>query len=212
MSAQPVTPSLTERVYRALRRDILSGALKPGDPIPVRLLARRYRASRTPIREALIRLAQEGFANIHPRRGVFATGVSLKELHEVFQVREMLEGFAARLACQNPDKQALDAFEEELGLARKSGRYQDLMAVGLKIHEWIGGASNNATLAGILETLHGHMTRIFAIFVANQTVAQEAYGQYQEIIDAIRDGKPDEAERAMQRHIALCREHLLRSV
>ncbi len=184
----------------------------PGDSIPVRQLAKRLRASRTPLREALIRLAHEGFVSIHSRQGVFVTGVSLRELHEIFQMREVLEGLAARLACQNPDKEALDALEEELALARESGKYQDLVSVGLKIHGWIAGAAKNATLAGIMSILHGHMTRIFAIFATNQTVAQEAYGQYQAIIEAVRNNKPDEAEQARRHHIASAKEQLLKSV
>lgn len=204
--------TVTERIYRALRRDILSGVLKPGDSVPVRQLGKRLRASRTPLREALIRLAHEGFVSIHSRQGVFVTGVSLRELHEIFQVREVLEGLATRLACQNPDKAALDQFEEELTRARHTGRYQDLVAVGLKIHEWVARAANNGTLAGIVSLLHGHMTRIFAIFATNLTAAQEATAQYQAIIDAIRDNKPDEAERAMRDHIASAKEQLLKSI
>lgn len=208
-----MSPStVTERIYRALRRDILAGVLKPGDSVPVRQLGKRLRASRTPLREALIRLAHEGFVSIHSRQGVFVAGVSLRELHEIFQVREVLEGFAARLACQSPDKEALDQFEEDLARARQTGQYQDLVTAGLKIHEWVARAGNNATLASIMSLLHGHMTRIFAIFATNVSVAQEASLQYQAVIDAIRDNKPDEAERAMREHIASAKEQLLKSI
>src|SRR5512132_3729195 len=133
--------SVTDRIYRALRRDILSGALKPGDTVSVRDLARRFRGSRTPAREALIRLSHDRLVTIHPRRGAFVTGISLRELHQVFQVRELLEGLAARLACQNPDKSVLDALEDELRVARASGKYHDLATIGMKIHEWVSTAA-----------------------------------------------------------------------
>jgi DNA-binding GntR family transcriptional regulator len=204
--------SITDRIYRALRREILAGVLKPGDSVSVRELARRFRGSRTPIREALIRLSHDRFVTIHPRRGAFVTGISIRQLHEVFQVRELLEGLAARLACQNPDKSVLDAFDDELKAARKSGKYQDLTTVGMKIHAWVSTAANNGTLTAILSDLHAHMARIFTLFVNDVVVTTESYGQYQAIIDAIRDNKPDEAEAAMRRHIALAKEQLLRTL
>ncbi len=204
--------TVTDRVYRALKRDIVTGALKPGDSVPVRQLGKRFRASRTPVREALIRLAQEAFVAIHPRRGVFVTGVSPRELHEICQVREMLEGLAARLACQHADKATLDRLESELRTARSTGLYKDLVAVGMKVHAWVCHASNNATLAAMITTLHSHMARIFALFADNQVVAKESYAQYQAIIDAIRDNDPDAAEASMRRHIALAKEHMLKGI
>jgi len=204
--------SATDRLYRALKRDMVAGVLRPGDLIPVRQLSKRFRASRTPVREALIRLAQEGFVAIHPRRGAFVTGVSHRELHEIFEVREVLEPLAARLACQSSEKKTLDAFESELRAAGQTGKYRDLVAVGMKIHAWVCGAGGNATLAAIMATLHVHMTRIFALFVNDQFVAKESYAQYQAIIDAIRDNDPGAAEAAMRRHIVFAKEQMLKGV
>src|SRR5438445_603484 len=92
--------SLTARVYQDLKRDIMTCALRPGAEVYEGQLAERYGVSKTPIREALNTLRQEGYVRVLPRRGYVVAPVSVEDVQEVFHVRLLLEPSAAELAAQ----------------------------------------------------------------------------------------------------------------
>src|SRR6266704_7108242 len=105
---QPV--SLADKAYQAIRELIVSLELAPGAVIDERELMERLEIGRTPVREALRRLAHERLVEVYPRRGMFVTGVDVRELARLSEVRELLEPEAARLAAER----ATDADREEL--------------------------------------------------------------------------------------------------
>src|SRR5689334_16840640 len=98
--AQPT--NRRELAYAQLKADILDGTLRPGDPLGEVDLATRIGVSRTPVREALQRLAMEGLVTWVPGRGAFVSGLSVPDIVELFQLREALESHSARLAAASP--------------------------------------------------------------------------------------------------------------
>src|SRR6266436_2032040 len=108
-AVQPI--SLAEKAYHAIRDLIVSLQLAPGAVIDERELMEELGIGRTPVREALRRLAHEGLVEVYPRRGMFVTGVDVRELARLSEVREVLEPEAARLAAER----ATETDREEMG-------------------------------------------------------------------------------------------------
>ena len=100
------TGALSDTVYNGLKADLASSVHRAGAVLSEERLARRFRVSRTPVRKALVRLEQEGLVRILPKRGVVVPEVSPGELRELFDVREALEGMAARQAAGRVDPRA----------------------------------------------------------------------------------------------------------
>ncbi len=88
-------------IYTRIKQMIIDWELKPNEQLVEQVLAKRFSASRTPIREALQRLAQDGFVKILPRRGARVSQLSINDIQDIFQIREALEGMAARIAASN---------------------------------------------------------------------------------------------------------------
>src|SRR4030042_864548 len=102
------SPNLRERVYEILKKSIILQEIPLGEKINEEFLANQLGVSRTPIRESLCRLENEGIVKILPRRGAFVVKHSRERITEIMMVREALEGFAARLAADNVSKQAIE--------------------------------------------------------------------------------------------------------
>src|SRR5207248_7463852 len=127
-----------DKAYHEIRLLIVSLELAPGAVIDERELIERLEIGRTPIREALRRLAHEGLVEVYPRRGMFVTGVDVRELARLSEVREVLEPEAARLAATratDDDRAAIGALLEELDGGSSDDR--ELMALDERVHRQI---------------------------------------------------------------------------
>ena len=100
---------MSEDVYRALKRDVLTLVHRPGEPLRELELAERYGSSRVPVREALGRLHQEGLADSVPYKGFFASPISVKDISDTFELRVLLEVHSVRLAARRADDESLEA-------------------------------------------------------------------------------------------------------
>src|SRR5882757_11396441 len=116
-SAAPATrrngASLSERVYQALKQDIIRGVFRPGEALSEKDLAKRYRGSRTPVREAAVRLQQENLMQIVANRGYFITQITIQNVNEIYDFRAAVEGASAELAAQsNWDSDTIERLEK----------------------------------------------------------------------------------------------------
>ena len=102
-SIAPAIPLLTDRAYERIKHDIITCAIAPGTEISEPQLCAHYRLGKAPVRMALIRLAHDGLVRAIPRRGYMVTPVTLKDIHDVFELRLMLEPAAARMAAGKVD-------------------------------------------------------------------------------------------------------------
>src|SRR4029077_2056515 len=99
--------SLSERVYQALKQDIIRGVFQPGEALSEKDLAKRYRGSRTPVREAAVRLQQENLMQIVANRGYFISQITIQNVNEIYDFRAAVEGACAELAAQSNWDQVL---------------------------------------------------------------------------------------------------------
>jgi len=195
--------SLADRAYHAIRGMIVSLDLRPGAVIDERALMDRLGIGRTPTREALRRLAQEGLVEVYPRRGMFVTSVEIRDLASLAEVRSVLEGHAARLAAEratDEDREALETLLDELG-RRIDLDARELMALDERIHRQVYSSAHNPFLESTLEEYYVLALRIWYLALDQARELEQAVLGHRELLEAIRDGDSARAEETMRRHV-----------
>jgi DNA-binding GntR family transcriptional regulator len=190
--------SLADKAYHAIRDRIVSLDLAPGALIDERALVDELGMSRTPVREALMRLAQERLVEVYPRRGMFVTGVDLRELARLSEVRAVLEPEAARLAAER----ATDAERADLAaLADEIAAADDLMGLDERIHRAVYRAAHNELLETTLEQYYMLALRIWSMAGDRAHELEEAVDAHRALLDAIVDGDAGRAADTMHAHV-----------
>ncbi len=199
--------SLGDQVFDQIRKEILAGALKPGDPLSERELALRVKVSRVPVREALIRLEAKGLISLIKDRGGVVRTFGIDEIRHLLEVRECLEGLAARLAAGRIDPKELQAFEKALRAARPSGTASDLAQlrqVNADLHETISASCGNPLLQRSLSDIREQVLLSRAYMHARLSTADvlDRHNDHLAILRALKAGKGAQAEEQMRAHIA----------
>jgi DNA-binding GntR family transcriptional regulator len=203
-------------VYSALRHCILEGELQPGERLLSDDLAGRLGVSRTPVREALRKLEAEGYVVTTSGKGLIVRELSEKELEEVFFIREILEGAAARLAAENITSSQLVRLEElveDMEVANKRGRMDVLRTLTGEFHGLVHHASRNDRLEVLLRDLQDSV-RQFSSSTLFAGRAAEALTEHRALLKAIKARNGDDAELAAREHrrkTLAARRRLLRS-
>ena len=190
--------------YQTIRENILSLKYQPGHQIKEISLAKKLKVTRTPIRKAIIRLANEGLVEIFPNKGAFVTKLSKEEIDEVFEVREALELKAVHLAIRRTCRDELDRIQQDLSERIKSLRLnkQDgFYLFGMDFHHEIIKLSKNNTLISIWEGLQTKLYRLRIQSGMASGRALQALKEHQDILTCIYQNKPDDAERLYLLHM-----------
>jgi DNA-binding GntR family transcriptional regulator len=195
--------SLADRAYHAIREMIVSLELRPGAVIDERGLMDLIGIGRTPIREALRRLAQERLVEVYPRRGMFVTSVEIRDLTSLSEVRSVLESHAARLAAEratDDERTGLDTLLDELERGTDLDA-RELMTLDERIHRQVYRTAHNRFLESTLEQYYVLALRIWYLAVDAAQELEQAVLGHRELLEAIRDGDADRAEETMRRHV-----------
>jgi len=199
--------SVGDHAYRTLRAMVLELELPPGAPLAETEMSERLGVSRTPVREALGRLAREGLVRQHPGRGAFVSEISIPDLVELYQMREALETHAARLAAETIDdagravlSELLEAFEQEReGLERgETDSYYELTA---RMDEAIVGLAGNRRLASALSEIWAQISRARRIASKSPTRLLATVDEHVSLVSAIRDGEAELAVNEIRAHV-----------
>jgi DNA-binding GntR family transcriptional regulator len=191
--------SLADKAYHEIRSLIVSLELAPGAVIDERELIERLGIGRTPVREALRRLAQERLVEVYPRRGMFVTGVDVRELARLSEVRAALEPEAARFAAERAterDREELQALLEEL-----DAHDSELMDLDERIHRAVYRSAHNGLLEGTLEQYYVLALRIWMLALDRAHELEEAVEAHRALLEAILDGDGDRAAETMRAHV-----------
>lgn len=208
------TRSLVDRAHETLRAMILSGRLAPGQELRQDLLAAKLGVSRTPLREALNRLASEALVDFRPHRSAVVAEFSLHDLEEDYAARRAIEPAAARIAAERRDPAALAELE---AVVRSAGGVGDDLALQFEasraFHRALVAAAGNRHLSRFVDELWGG--RIAPYFYGRQAVApdrrQRDREEHAEIARLVAAGDADAAERAADAHIGGALEELRRA-
>ncbi|GIW25006.1 GntR family transcriptional regulator [Meiothermus sp.] len=205
--------SVREAAYAHLRGAILAGSLLPGARISEPGLAQELGISRTPVREALQRLAQEGLVELLPGKGARVRVLSAEEVLEVYEVRALLEGEAAFLAANNATEAELNRLETLLQTldALPAEDYAHQMQVDFDFHTGLVEAAHNKTLARIYADLRSSLTLVRSF---QQTLSQhpKTREQHRAILAALEAHNPEQAAQAARAHVRYFRDLVLESL
>lgn len=197
--------TLSSMAYSELRQAILSGRLAPGAHVSVRPLCEEFGLSATPVKVALTALEREGFLVLHPHRGFFVPEVDREDMRELYELREVLDGIAARRAAALPARNVLtDRLTALLEAQTAEVAADNLHAYGdldVEFHQEILVASGNGRLRQVNENMIGQLRlgRATSARVPGRLAA--ALVEHAEIVAAIADGQLRQAERLARRHV-----------
>ena len=198
-------PVAADAIYATLREAILDGILPAGERLAELQLAALFNRSRTPVREAILRLESEHLADRSGRRGFVVGGISREEILEVYAVREVIDGLAARLAAQGclpTDLDHLAWLNRRLRKAAEQRDYRLMVELNIEFHEAVGRASRNALLLQFMRTIHDWVRRFSDTTFAQRGRATEALKEHDALLDALKQRDSDAAERIARAHMA----------
>ena len=202
---QPSGELLADRAYADLRDRIVTLAIPPGAPINEDALGRELQMGRTPVREAIKRLALENLVTVFPRRGTFASDINITDLAQISDVRVLLEGHAAERAAQRLTPVLCDELERliaEIDAREGSGDADTLMRLDASVHRFIYRCSGNVYLQETLERYLNLSLRIWYLVLDRLPHLFDRVHEHRSLLEEIREGDPDEAREILAEHVA----------
>lgn len=213
----------TQRVYEAVRSKILSLALAPGADIDEFGLVQEFDVSRTPVREALIRLSSEGLVLLHPNRGARVAPLGAGEVPEILEALELAQRVVIRWSSKRRNLRDLDAMRQECDAFREAAERKDYDAMtdrNMSFHKAISAAAGNRHTAFFHDQLLVLSLRLSRLAFANAPDEGGSYREYYEevdaqhraMIDAIERQDAETADRLSVAHSAVFRRRILRFI
>ena len=205
--------TLSERLYQALKRDIIRGVHPPGEALGEKALAKRYKSSRTPVREAAVRLEQESLLRIVPNRGYFASSMTIGWINEIYEFRASVEGSCAELAARKYTDEKLLEELYELGRSQwgthDRATYEKFIQADTTFHIGLARLTRNTLMVRTVADVRCHMERIMYAAIGIGYYGEAPTREHVEILDAVRRHDGDASRRLMQEHILQSRAHVL---
>src|SRR5437879_2385907 len=189
---------LADTVYAALRQALLDREFDPGEPLTELELSRRFRVSRTPVREALAKLERDHLVRVVPKKGAFVRTLSHDELRDLYEVREELEGFEARF--------------RELRARGSRATATEVRPPGEELHQYLLKRAENAKLVDVLEHMREQVRPVWTMAIVAPRRVQALVREHLAIIDALKRRDVRRAERLMTLHVRRVRDAIFRLV
>jgi DNA-binding GntR family transcriptional regulator len=191
-------------VRERLQQMILNGEQRSGSKLVQQALAKRFGVAQGVVREALLELQAYGLVETIDNRGVFVSELNVKVLLDSLSVRELHEGLAVRQCCGQiapPELQDWEQISEQIYTHSLNGQLEEMARLDRELHHRIVKASDNRVLVRLAENV-----RILGKVVRVNRDARQVRAEHLAIIQAIRENRPDDAERVMRSHIAVARQ------
>lgn len=196
--------SFTELAYQQIRAQILNNEMSAGFQITEKDLAERLNISRTPTREALLRLAAEGLIDIWPRHGMRVKHISVDDLREIYQIITVLEAAAAGLAARRrPPAETIAEMRRSIAAMDKALSKDDLLAwadADRQFHRQLAQASGNQRLVDVVDTYTGQAHRLRMLTLRLRPKPTNSNRDHEEVVNAIAAGDAKRAEEVHRRH------------
>ncbi len=196
---------LKDIAYQRLRDAIVDLSLPPGTPLREAALASQLGISKTPLREAFVRLEREGFVQVEPYRGATVRGYDHDRLVEIFELRSLLEGFTAARAAEVGDERWRARFRTNVARTREALETGDRPTLGGLIEEFdrlLKECTNNPRVLELLDQNQGHVERIGRLSAAVPGRLEDSVAEHEHIAEAVLSGDAREAELRMRAHVA----------
>jgi DNA-binding GntR family transcriptional regulator len=205
---------LTLEAYETLKAQISSGTLQPRERLYETVLAKRFKMSRTPIREALQRLANEGLAEAGPD-GATVAALSVKDIRSLEQANRALQSLAAELAASEGAEEDMAKLEELMARMESCAGIEDIdgwISADQAIHRHLFQMSGNRWLMKLLLQMEALVSRVRHIGLRGPGRMKEAAREHRTFVDAIKSRDPAAARLAMHDHLVLVEQHLVQTL
>ena len=196
--------SLRGRVFNKLREDILSGKYQDHEELKEVAIGEELGVSRTPVREAFRQLELEGLIQIVPNKGAYVTGITAKDVKDIYMIRSSLEGMCARLATENISEEQLEELEENVYLASfhaSKGHMEQMTELDNRFHHILYEACDSKMLEKLLQDFHQYVMRIRKKTLSTKERGIASNEEHRQIMEAIKAKNPDEAQRLANMHM-----------
>lgn len=206
--------SLRGRVFHHLREDILSGKYKEGDELKEVAIGEELGVSRTPVREAFRQLELEGLIQIIPNKGAYVTGITEKDVKDIYMIRSLLEGLCAKWACEHITKEQMEEMEENIYLAKfhaQKGHLEQLAELDNRFHDILYEACNSKILEHQLKDFHEYVLRVRKKTLSNVNRGPKSNEEHEQIMEAIKAKDADRAEKLANMHMINAYENMVKN-
>lgn len=222
MERKPLVPikldsykPLRELVFESIREAIIEGQLPPGERLMEIQLAEEMGVSRTPVREAIRKLELEGLVVMIPRKGAYVSGLSMKDISDVFEIRSALEGLAAELASERITDEELENMERHLvriAEGIEKGDITSVVEIDTDFHSMLYAASRNQRLGQIINNLREQIQRFRQTSLSYPGRMRVALEEHRRIIEAISARDPEMARKLAAEHIENAENSLMEAI
>jgi DNA-binding GntR family transcriptional regulator len=189
-----------EYIYNAIRL----GQIDPGQPLSERTLSTKLGVSRTPIREAFRQLEKIGLVKSEPHKGVTVVSITMDQVKQLYQIREVLEGLGCRIMAENRNEEAIAKLTELLRQAEQSaqeGNIFELSKINTQFHLAIASGAKNIYLENTMLTLQTHISLLMSTSLSSSGRPKENIKEHWMIVNAIESGDPELAEATARFHV-----------
>lgn len=196
--------SLRGRVFSKIREDILNGKYKEHEELKEVAIGEELGVSRTPVREAFRQLELEGLIQIVPNKGAYVTGITAKDVRDIYMIRSLLEGLCARWATDHITEEQLDELEENVYLAdfhAEKGHLDQMAELDNRFHHILYEACNSKQLERLLVDFHEYVLRVRQKTLSNGGRGRISNEEHRQIMEAIKAKDKEKAEVLANRHM-----------
>jgi len=204
--------NLKDWAYDTIKQLILTFNVEPGEQLHIEDLSKKMNVSRTPIREALLKLESEDLVEANARVGFFVKRITKKDLRELFEIREITESFAARKAAQlikDTDLAWINKLQKEAVTAVKAGNLNEFNEKEIALHAFIIEKSQNQRLLKLVESIKDLTYRQRILALKSMDNVKKSLTEHQEIITALQNRNSKLAGKSMSNHISAVKNRML---
>ena len=206
--------SLRGRVFNRLREDILSGKYREHEELKEMAIGEELGVSRTPVREAFRQLELEGLIQIVPNKGAYVTGITAKDVKDIYMIRSSLEGMCAKLATQNISPEQLEELEENVYLASfhaSKGHMEQMTDLDNRFHHILYEACDSKMLENLLQDFHQYVIRIRKKTLSTRERGIASNEEHRQIMEAIKEKDAEKAEKLATMHMNNAFENMVKN-
>jgi DNA-binding GntR family transcriptional regulator len=195
----------SDRVYGGLRSSIIRLRLKPGEAIDMAAVAEEYGVSRSPVRDALLKLEKEGLVDLMPQKGSFVSRIDLGRMHEERFLRASLEEKVVEAFIASRAEADMSRLQESLRLQRsrlEAKDYDDFLDIDDEFHHVLYEGAGKRMCWDLVQSMSGHYRRARLLVLGNGSVPRENYREHRELFDRIKGGDAEGAIASIRAHLA----------
>lgn len=197
--------TVNQQIYNALRKSIINCFMLPGEAISDKEIAKLFKVSRQPVRDAFIKLSSLGLIQILPQRGTFVMKISVRQVNNGRFIREAIETAIVKRACTqmtNEQLQLLSNIIAQQKIAAQNNNLSLFLTLDEDFHSALARSIDCAEAWELLEGIKAHLDRVRYLSLDNVTPLPALIKQHEEIVEGLQSKDPDQAETAMRRHLS----------